>query len=143
VVLALAIFLASMAALAVLVNAASTRAVLAQQRQDAIFKCQSKLAELASGAVPLGSQGDTPFDEDNSWLWSADVSQNVTGLWTVALTVSRDTSGGGEPVQVTLTRMMLDPSIRGNTADSPLSGGSSSDGSDSSSSSSSGSTGGM
>jgi hypothetical protein len=140
----LAIFLASFTAIAVLVNLASERAVLAQQRQEAIFKCQSKLAELASGGVPLGS-GSGSFDEDpdGGWQWSADATENqVSGLWTVAVTVSRDPARGGPPVSVTLTRMLLDPTVRGNTADSPLSS-STTDSSSGSASGSSGSSGGM
>jgi type II secretion system protein I len=121
VLISLAIFLFSLAAIAQLVRAASDRAVQANRRQQAIFLCQSKLAEFAAGYVPMSSQGDTAFDSDQNWAdvhdwtWSADVQQNqANNVWQVAVTVTFPGSNG---VQVTLTRMLLDPSARGNTMD--------------------------
>lgn len=119
VVISLAIFLFSFVAIAELLSLASNRAIEAQYRQQAIFLCQSKLAEFAAGVQPMESQSDVPFDEDADWHWSADCSADVAnGLWSVKVTVSRP-EGSGKGVEVTVTRMLLDPNIRGNTMDAP------------------------
>ena len=47
------------------------------------------MAELYVGAVPLQSQGDTPFDEDPDYTWSVDAQQNtLQNLWNVTVTVT-------------------------------------------------------
>lgn len=136
VVLSLAIFLFSLAALVELVSLASARVLQAQYRQYALLLCQSKLAELAAGATPLSNQTDTPLDEDPDWHWSATCDNSLAnGLWTVQVTVTGPV-GSNNPVSVTLTRMLLDPTVRGNTQDTPasLSAANSSGGSSNSSS---------
>jgi general secretion pathway protein I len=120
VVISLAIFLFSLAAIAQLIRSASDRAMQAQFRQRAVFLCQSKLSEFAAGVQPMGSQGDTPFDDpDSAWHWSANCDNSTaTGLWTVQVTVTGP-EGASNGVSVTLTQMMLDPTVRGNTMDTP------------------------
>jgi type II secretion system protein I len=148
VVLSLAIFLFSLAAIAQLIRLAGDQAVQAERKQHGIFLCQSKLAEFAAGVLPMSSQTDQAFDgDDGDWQWSADCSQNqVTNLWQVQVTVT--SPGGGNATRVTVTRMLLDPTTRGNTMDTPStlssgSSGSSGTSSGSSPSSSSGTGGGM
>jgi hypothetical protein len=134
---ALAIFLFALVAIGRLVTVGGDRAVDVQLQSRATQLCQSKLAEVIAGVVPLSAQAEVPFDEDPDWQWSLDVSQgSVTGLWTVTVRVSREGAGGSK-VQASLSQMIVDPSIRGSSTTSTpgsSSGGGSSGGSGSSSS---------
>jgi hypothetical protein len=119
----------SIIAIAGMVNLASTRAQLAELKQEAVFLCQSKINEYASGVLPLGPDSGS-FDEDPDWQWSADASQDdtITGLWLITVTVHRDQP----PVSVVLARKVQDPTTRGNTMDASSSSSSSTTGSSSS-----------
>jgi general secretion pathway protein I len=150
VIVALAIFLLSLVALSHLVVQSSDRAVEVQQRAQAARLSQSKMAEVAAGAVPLQSQGETPFDEEPDWYWAIEAEQgSVSGLWTVRVRVTHQGPSGGRQ-ESTLSQMLLDPSLRGTNADAAAVASSTStetatsgqSGSTSSSSSSTGSTGG-
>jgi prepilin-type N-terminal cleavage/methylation domain-containing protein len=118
VIVSLAIFLMSLVAIVHLVNIGSQSAVDGQLMQDGVFLAQSKMAEFQVGAETLSSQNDEPFKEDDKWTWSANCQQvqNIAGLWQVEIIVSRARQGK-EPLQVTLTQMILDPTIRGSTLD--------------------------
>lgn len=113
VLVALAILLFAIVGLFRLVSFGGDRALDVQQQSRGIQLCESKLAEVASGAVQLSSQGNTPFDEDPDWQWSLDCEQGqIQGLWTVTVTVSRQRRDGSTH-KTTLTQMLLDPSLRG------------------------------
>jgi type II secretion system protein I len=147
VIISLAIFWLAIIAIANLVNMASRRALVAEMKQQAIFLGESKMGEFMAGVLPMSGQGDTAFDEneagDPNWHWSADVNQDeVSGLWDVAVTVTREVEGMS-PIEVVLTRKLLDPSTRGNTMDPPISSTSTTGTTGSSTSSSSSTTGGM
>ncbi len=117
VLVALTIFLLSFVAIGRLVSLASDQAVEVQYQSQGTRLAQSKLNEVIAGAVPLqGASGS--FDEDPDWQWSVDAQQNsdVTGLWTVTVTVKRAV-GESEPITATLTQMVLDPSVRGSVFD--------------------------
>jgi type II secretion system protein I len=118
VVISLAIFMMSLAALVHLVTAASNRAVLAQHRQRAALLCQSKLADFASGSQALDSQKDGSFtDREPGWGWTANVAEgDFPNLKNVTVTVKRDLPTG-QTVQVSMTQMIIDPASRGSTAD--------------------------
>jgi type II secretion system protein I len=113
VIIALAIFMLSIVAIQRLILIGTDRARDVQLRAEAIRLCQSKMAEIYAGAEQLQSQSDVPFTEDPVWHWSADCNQgNVNNLWTVEVRVGRDRADGTK-LEVTLTQMMLDPSVRG------------------------------
>jgi general secretion pathway protein I len=126
VVIALAIFLLAMTVFSqmLLRNGEITRDI---QRQNLATRlCQSKLAEVVAGVVPLTSQSDEAFDEEPDYTWSLEADAgSVTGLWNVTVTVTRTDSGSGNPIQCSLTEMLLDPSIIGSTQDSPAPSGTS------------------
>jgi len=127
VLVSLAIFLLSIGALSHLVNLSSQRAFAIRQHSQAARLCQSKMAEVMVGAVPLQSQKDASFDEDDDWQWSLDCSQSSasTLLWTVTVTV-KNKADGKDGIAETLTQMMLDPSQKGSTLDLTSSSSSSS-----------------
>ena len=152
VLVALFIFLLTFAALGQMITLSGKMATDVSERSQAMRLCQSKMNEFVVGIEPLQSQDGTPFDDDDSdWQWSVDCEEqgNITGLYTVTVTVSRtnqetsDSSGSYK-----LAQMVLDPSLRGSIFSMPPSvnsssgSSSSSQGSDSSSSSSSSAAGG-
>ncbi len=118
VLVALTIFLICFAVLSQLVTLASERALDVELRTRAAQLCQSKMNEVASGIVPLQSQGNTPFDEDGDWQWSLDANQATdgTGLWTLTVHVSR-TNEDGPKADTELWGMLLDPGQRGSAQD--------------------------
>ena len=124
VVIALAIFLLAMTVFSqmLLRNGEITRDI---QRQNLATRlCQSKLAEVVAGVVPLSSQSDQQCDDEPDYTWSLEADAgSVTGLWNVTVTVTRTDSGSGNPIQCSLTEMLLDPSIIGSTQDSPAPSG--------------------
>ena len=140
VLIALGIFLMSLVAISALVTVSADQALEVQQQSHAAQLCQSKLAEIIAGVVPLSGQGDTPFDEDSNWSWSLDAEQgDIAGLWKVTVHVSRQRPNGSR-IDCSLDRMLLDPSLRGSTLDASTIAAANN--ANSSSSSSSGSAGG-
>ncbi|HEV3082765.1 MAG TPA: type II secretion system protein [Gemmataceae bacterium] len=118
VIVALAIFLLGLVGIGQLITLGGDRALEVQQQSEAIQLCQSKMAEVIAGVVPLGSQADTPFDEDADWKWSMDAEQqgDAVNLWTVKISVSR-AGPTGNKLEATLSQMVYDPQQRGSTLD--------------------------
>jgi type II secretion system protein I len=132
VLMAVAIFLLALVAIDRLVTLSYERATVIRLQGEGMQLCQSKMAEIYAGVMPLSSQSDTAFDGDygedwqRKWQWSADCSQGaVTNLWTVTVRVSQ-TLPSGSRFEVVLTQMMLDPSIRGTSVNLNSTSGSSS-----------------
>ena len=125
VLIALSIFLLAMVVFGgmVLRNGEIARDV---QRQNLATRlCQSKLAEVVAGAVPLTSQGDSAFDEEPDYTWSLTADNGaVDGLWNVTVSVTRRQTDAGAPVKCSLTQMVLDPAVVGSTQDVPVVAGS-------------------
>lgn len=114
VLVAMAIFLFAIVAIGQIITQAGDQALAVQQQGQAIQHCQTKLAEIAAGAVPLIPQQDLSLDEDPDWVWSLDAQQgSVSGLWNVNVRVSRPGPGGSR-IEASLSQMMLDPNLRGN-----------------------------
>jgi general secretion pathway protein I len=127
VVVAMAILLMALSAIAPLIQIGMLQAGEAQTRSTALKKCQSKIAEVMAGIEPLSGQTDSPFadEADDSWKWSMDVSQptEVANVWAVQVTVYRQMPS--YKISVTLSHMVMDPSIRAsavNTGLPPLQG---------------------
>jgi type II secretory pathway pseudopilin PulG len=119
VIVALAIFLMSIIVVGQLVIMAGERGREVQQLAVATQMCQSKLAEVVAGIVPLNPQSGVAFDEDPSWTWSLECSPaDVANLWDVTVRVQRQRPDGSQAESV-LTQKVLDPSIRGSTFDQP------------------------
>jgi hypothetical protein len=114
---ALAIFLFALVGIGHLVTLSGDRALDVQQQGRAAQLCQSKLAEVLVGAVPLTSQSDVPFDEDPDWTWSLDAEpHSVSGLWQIQIKAGRQRSDGTR-VESSVSQLVLDPSLRGSSAD--------------------------
>ncbi len=106
VLVSMAIFLLSMAALTQLMSIGTDAALDATFQSDANRLAQSKLAEIEAGVIPpdLGSGG--PFDAEPAWTWEMQSSPwSVPNLYTVTVTVSRTT---GRQVKVTHSQIVFD-----------------------------------
>lgn len=126
VLVAVAVLLLSLAAISRLLSFGADRAVDIRFQSRAGQLCQSKMSEIVAGIVPLTSQSDVPVDEDPDWRWSMTAnSGSVTGLYNVTVRVGRDRPDGSH-FEMTLSRMVLDPSMRGaaGTGSTSASGGS-------------------
>jgi type II secretory pathway pseudopilin PulG len=120
VLVALAIFLFALIVLGRLVIMGGERARDVQELAQATQLCQSKLSEVAAGAVPLSSQSGTPLDEAPEWTWSLDCSQDdIANLWSVTVKVGKDRPDGSR-IECTLSQKVLDPGQRGNALDGAL-----------------------
>jgi type II secretory pathway pseudopilin PulG len=120
VIISLAIFLMSLAVLVFLLTLAGNNARMSSQRSHALRLCRSKMSEVISGVVSVQGGGGGDFDEDPDYQWSVEAQQNgsVQGLYNVTVKVSRKRTSG-QKLEVTLSQMVLDPTIAGSTQDTP------------------------
>lgn len=112
VIVALAIFLVSMAAISSLVNRSADLAFDSNLEMTATRLAESKLAEIMSGAEPLTGSAGT-FIEEPEWNWEVMSSEQgqVPNLWSVNIRVFR-IRGDGSEYEVRVSQLMLDPSVR-------------------------------
>jgi len=121
---ALAIFIFSAYALTQMVENASTAASKARRLAKAQLLAETKMDEVIAGAIPLSSGGGTIDEEVAGWsytvtvnpeTWSAvqdpSTNQSITGLNTVIVTVDFSMTGA-EPIEYSISRMVLDPRLR-------------------------------
>ncbi len=113
VLISLSIFLAALTALSQLIGIGSRAAVQTQLRTQAIFRCQSVLAEVLAGAQPMESVAMSAFeDEGENWKWSLNVEpgdyENM-----LKLTVLVQYIGDSETVSTSyqLIRQVRDPAM--------------------------------
>ncbi|MCI0463876.1 MAG: prepilin-type N-terminal cleavage/methylation domain-containing protein [Gemmataceae bacterium] len=116
VLVSLAIFLLALVGIGQLISLGNERARDVQDQAEGLQRCQSKLNELVSGAAPLQTQNDVPYEDQTNWRWTVECTQtDIPNLWTVRATVTRDRYDGATP-QVTLTQLVFDPTVRGGTS---------------------------
>lgn len=105
VVLALAIFLAAVAALRQLTELGSRAAIQTDAQSTAVLRAETRLAELLAGVVPLSEASGGSFADDPRWRWQLQVQPGPhESLRTLTLTVIREQSGPQPPVRFALTR---------------------------------------
>jgi type II secretory pathway pseudopilin PulG len=141
-ILALAILTTSIAVLGELVRIGAEHAALARDLTQAQFLCESKISEIATGALGAAvTVNDSPLDAtlaggSTDWVYSVNVgSLDLPGLVAVQVTVRKNEAPRKRPAAYTLTRWMKDPSVT--LVSSDLLEGSTSTGSSTSSASSS------
>jgi Tfp pilus assembly protein PilV len=116
VLVSLAVFLLALVGIARLIALGNERALDVQDQNEGLQRCQSKLNEVISGAAPLQSQADVPYNDNTTWQYTLDCNPtDVPNLWHVRVTASRQRPDGATP-QVTLTQLVFDPTLRGGTA---------------------------
>ena len=110
VMLSLAIFVGSMAALTQLIHNGMRGAVRSRLQTEAIFRCQSKLAEVIAGVESFDSASGVPFEDDDTWSWTLETSEtDETDLYLLDLTVDHASSNNIGAVSFRLTRLLRDP----------------------------------
>jgi prepilin-type N-terminal cleavage/methylation domain-containing protein len=119
VIVSMAVFLFSLVSLGFLLNVSGNMAMAANFKSHAASLAQTILAEVAAGSIALDGQSDVPFEDDPDYHWSLQSEQGVAdGLHNVTVKVSR-TMPGGQPVEVSLSQMILDPRKVGTVYDTP------------------------
>ena len=117
VLIALAVFVMSITGLVFLMGIATDNALETQMRSQAQSLCQSKLAEVSAGALPLSGSGKVECEDDKDYQWSMDVAPGSFGsLSTVTVTVSRKRANGKE-FECSMSQMVLDPTVVGTVFD--------------------------
>lgn len=123
VLVALAIFLISLAAISQLVEYASDNALRARYQNTASRLAASKMAEVEAGviAVSTSSGGDFTEEGDPNWNWEVDTyASEVANLYNVTVRVYRQLRGAN--FEVVITQSVFDPNVigAGNEAQPPL-----------------------
>lgn len=113
VLLALAIFVAALAAMSPLWTSGMRGGVKARLYTEAVVRGQSKLAEIVAGVEPFQAASGVAFTDDPNWVWSAELTpSDTTDLYKVDVTVSRSaTAGVASDVSFTVSRLMRDPQV--------------------------------
>ena|SRR5436190_10249714 len=121
VLVALAIFLMSLVGLGFLLAVAGSTAQETQYRTQAATICQSKMAEVVAGSIPLDGQGGGDVEEDPEYQWSMEVqSGGPQGLSNVTIKVTRKRPDGSM-MECSLSQMVFDPKMVGSVHDVPAS----------------------
>ena len=112
VLLSLAIFVGSMAALGQLIANGVRGAVQARLQTQAVLRCESKMAELVAGAQAFQAVAGASFLDDPSWSWSVTLGSGPhVDLYAVEVTVSHTGTNGLGDVSFSLQRLLRDPQI--------------------------------
>lgn len=124
VLLSVAIFLLALGGISHLMSVATRNAEEVRQRSKTARLCQSKLAEVVAGVVPMDPQTEVPVEEEPDMVWSLEAEPGtITGLWNVTVRVGR-VMPGGQRVETVMSQMVLDPSLVGSTHDAATIAGS-------------------
>jgi general secretion pathway protein I len=112
VIVALAIFMGSIAAIGQLVSNGVRGAVQAKLQSQATLRAETKMAEVVAGLVPLhGGMGGT-FPDDPTWSWSVmSVGGSQEGLYFVEVTATHAAVASAGKQSYTLRRLVRDPQI--------------------------------
>ena len=112
IVLALAIFFGSLAALSQLAWNGTRAAVQARLQTQATIRCEAKLNEVLAGAEAMQSVSSAPFPDNPSWTWSQQVtSSSHPELVQIDLTVSHRGTSRLANIDVTLRRWSRSQSL--------------------------------
>lgn len=112
VVLALAILGGSLAIIGELYDLGARQAAKARDVTAAQMICETKLAEITSGAVAAEAVERAVADEEGDWLYTVAVEPvDELGLMSVSVMVEQDQTLTSRPVRVTLVRWMVDPEV--------------------------------
>lgn len=111
-ILALAILALAVAAISQLVRLGLSHAKHARELTKAELYCESTMAELAAGVLPLEGVTDVPIEQDSEWLYSVTVEPAaIDGLLVVTVTVYQAEPDPVRPIEFTLVRWLPDPEV--------------------------------
>ena len=105
VIVAIAILGGALTVIGNLVFLGSRAASNARWYSEAQILCDTKMAEVSAGVLPLQSTAATPIEENPDWLYSVEIGQTeVTGLLSVTVTVQQSPTVTSNPTPITLMR---------------------------------------
>lgn len=115
VLVALAIFLISLASIAGLVDFGAERAQAASMTTLGTRLAQAKLAEIEAGVSPPNSSESGTFEDEPDWTYTVEPGAALAAnTYPVTVTVRREM--GGRPYEVVLTQIIFDPAYQGKAA---------------------------
>lgn len=115
VLVALAIFLISLAAVAGLVDFGAERAQAASMTTLGTRLAQAKLAEIEAGVSPPNSSESGTFEDEPDWTFAVEPGAALAAnTYPVTVRVSREM--GGRHYEVVLTQVIFDPAFQGKAA---------------------------
>ncbi len=111
VLIALAIFLGAITVIGQIVSTGSQAAIAAQQKEEAVRRCETVLAETLAGIIPLQNSGST-FEDDPNWSWSVIVLDGPhIDLLAIEVLVVHSNQFGDPNEEFTLTRWVRNPEL--------------------------------
>src|SRR5262249_26369531 len=111
VLIALAIFVCSMAAIGQLVSSGVRAAVQARLQSQAVLRAETKMAEAVAGITNLHGASGT-FTDDTTWSWTiASTQSQHEGLYLVEVTVAHAGVTTSARQSFALRRLGRDPQI--------------------------------
>lgn len=116
VLLSLAIFLMSLAAISALVDVGTDRGLDTVIQNTGTRLAQSKLAEVEAGLISPAGGGSGTFDDEPGWQWAVESgSSPATNVYPVTVRVWKEVRGVRR--EVTLTQMVFDAEQMGTSAE--------------------------
>jgi Tfp pilus assembly protein PilV len=110
VLLSIAILGASMVVIGNMFFLGVRSAMRARLRSDANLLCDSKMAELAAGLLPLSAVNGQPIAENQDWTYSIDVQPSIQrGLLVATVSVEQADTSVPVPVSLSIVRLIPDP----------------------------------
>jgi type II secretory pathway component PulJ len=111
-VLALSLFLGAVTVLAQIVWNGQRAATQARLRTEAAFRCESKLAEILSGAEMFQPQQNISFADDPRWTWSSLIAAGqYPELLHLKVIVQHRGGNPAANAEFSLERWMRDPAV--------------------------------
>ena len=121
VVLAVGVFMMSLAMLSQAITTGGRAAVQARLKTHAVLHCESLMAELVTGARPLQPASAQPLPEaGDGWTWSLELLQGpYPELQEAIVTVDYVVAQGNVTATCNLRRYLRDPAALSSTTASP------------------------
>lgn len=115
VLISVSIFFASLTAIVQILNLGRNSEMMTRLQTEAVMRCESKMAEVISGAQELTSVSDELLENDGetgTWNWSLESAGTETAnLLQITVTVRYVNENDEEIVSFSLTRYMRDPQL--------------------------------
>lgn len=112
VILALAILSVSLAALGELVRMGLRNVSASRDETQAQLLCETKLAEITSGILPVLAVEDVDIEDNPDWLFAVELVEiDRPGLIAVRVTVYQRNVSSGRGIEFSLVRWIPDPNF--------------------------------
>ncbi len=123
VLIALAVFLASLAAISQLIHVGTIAAAEGQLQTEAVLRCETKMAEVIAGIEPMDPVSDEIFadDQEGRWAWSLVVGDGPhLDTLQLSVTVTHVRANGSMDASFNMDRLVRNPQIFIDAAEASL-----------------------